>query len=77
MAAGLIMLAHRSGGPMMDIIDEAQESRTGYLAETAEEYANAITQIINTPEDELNKIRKAARLVSIGHILLFFTIVIF
>lgn len=61
MAAGLVMLAHRSGGPLMDIIVDVKESRTGFLAETAEEYANAIIQIINTPADDLNKIRKAAR----------------
>jgi len=37
MAAGLITIAHDSGGPKMDII---QPGMTGYLANTAEEYTN-------------------------------------
>jgi len=32
MAAGLVTLAHRSGGPLMDIIVEEENSRTGFLA---------------------------------------------
>ncbi|KAG8282976.1 asparagine-linked glycosylation protein [Homalodisca vitripennis] len=61
MAAGLVMLAHRSGGPKLDIVEEEESSRTGFLAETAEEYADVIVRIINTPSNELDNIRKAAR----------------
>ena len=32
MAAGLITIAHRSGGPLMDIIVEDPNIRNGYLA---------------------------------------------
>jgi hypothetical protein len=32
MAAGLVTLAHRSGGPMMDIVVEEESSRNGFLA---------------------------------------------
>uniref|UniRef100_A0A1B6ENG8 GDP-Man:Man(3)GlcNAc(2)-PP-Dol alpha-1,2-mannosyltransferase n=1 Tax=Cuerna arida TaxID=1464854 RepID=A0A1B6ENG8_9HEMI len=61
MAAGLVMLAHRSGGPKLDIVEEQESCRTGFLAETAEEYADVIVRIINTPSNELDNIRKAAR----------------
>ena len=33
MAAGLITIAHRSGGPLMDIIVEDPNIRNGYLAD--------------------------------------------
>lgn len=61
MAAGLIMLSHRSGGPKMDIIDEREETRTGYLAETAEEYAETIVKILNTSQDQLHVLRRHSR----------------
>jgi hypothetical protein len=32
MAAGLVTLAHRSGGPLMDIVVEEESSRNGFLA---------------------------------------------
>mmetsp|Transcript_30798 Transcript_30798/g.35410 ORF Transcript_30798/g.35410 Transcript_30798/m.35410 type:complete len:533 (-) Transcript_30798:52-1650(-) len=44
MAAGLITVAHNSGGPKSDII---KENETGYLASTKEEYANALYKILN------------------------------
>uniref|UniRef100_A0A1B6CFA8 GDP-Man:Man(3)GlcNAc(2)-PP-Dol alpha-1,2-mannosyltransferase n=1 Tax=Clastoptera arizonana TaxID=38151 RepID=A0A1B6CFA8_9HEMI len=62
MAAGLIMVAHRSGGPKLDIVDETEQARTGYLAETDIEYAQAFLKIVQSSEDDLNRIRKAARL---------------
>ena len=47
LAAGLITLAHRSGGPLMDIVVESpEESRNGYLAAGEEEYAEAIIEIV-------------------------------
>jgi len=62
MAAGLIMLAHRSGGPKMDIVRDSDPDRTGFLAESAEEFADAIVRIIQTPEQQLVEIREAARI---------------
>lgn len=61
MAAGLIMVANRSGGPMMDIVEIAAGSQTGFLAANAQEYAECIADILyNTPEEN-EKIRTAAR----------------
>ena len=44
MAAGLITIAHNSGGPKADIIVAYGEEKlpTGYLASTEDEYANAM-----------------------------------
>ncbi|XP_054275693.1 GDP-Man:Man(3)GlcNAc(2)-PP-Dol alpha-1,2-mannosyltransferase-like [Macrosteles quadrilineatus] len=61
MAAGLIMLAHKSGGPKMDIVNDCENDRTGFLAETAEEFADAIVQIVQMPKEQLDKIRKSSR----------------
>lgn len=43
MAAGLLVIAHNSGGPQSDIVDPG---RSGFLAVTAEEYAAAIHQAL-------------------------------
>jgi alpha-1,2-mannosyltransferase len=61
MAAGLLMIANRSGGPKMDIIETAEASRTGYLADDPEDYAKAILTVLYNTKDENNKIRNAAR----------------
>ena len=51
MAAGLMTIAHRSGGPLMDIVVEDPGSRNGFLAITAQEYAAHIAFIINMTEE--------------------------
>lgn len=61
MAAGLIMIAHKSGGPMLDIIEESDTSRNGFLASNEDEYARAIAVILLLSEDNRNRIRDAAR----------------
>lgn len=61
MAAGLIMVAHRSGGPRMDIIEMSTGSQTGFLADEAEDYARCIAKILYSKKEENNKIRAAAR----------------
>lgn len=61
MAAGLITVAHRSGGPLADIIETAQGSRTGFLAAEADEYARAILEVIALCPDERKRIVEAAR----------------
>eukprot|EP00520_Triparma_pacifica_P010046 CAMPEP_0118635676 /NCGR_PEP_ID=MMETSP0785-20121206/2202_1 /TAXON_ID=91992 /ORGANISM="Bolidomonas pacifica, Strain CCMP 1866" /LENGTH=407 /DNA_ID=CAMNT_0006526723 /DNA_START=89 /DNA_END=1309 /DNA_ORIENTATION=- len=58
MAAGLITIAHNSGGPKADIIKPGVD---GYLADSVETYANALKEIFETPEPELQKMRQAAR----------------
>ena len=51
MAAGLLTIAHRSGGPLMDIITEETGSRNGFLAVTPQEYAAHIAFIISMSEE--------------------------
>lgn len=60
MAAGCIALAHRSGGVALDIIKSPD---LGFLAETAEEYAECMTTIMNwksTDDERVHRIRKSA-----------------
>lgn len=61
MAAGLIMIANRSGGPLMDIIETSRGSQTGFLAVDAIDYASCIATILYTRRDELDAIRARAR----------------
>lgn len=61
MAAGLIMIANRSGGPLMDIIETSEGSQTGFLAVDAVEYAKCIATILYNTKEQNNTIRKAAR----------------
>ncbi|XP_011493959.1 PREDICTED: GDP-Man:Man(3)GlcNAc(2)-PP-Dol alpha-1,2-mannosyltransferase isoform X1 [Ceratosolen solmsi marchali] len=61
MAAGLIMVAHASGGPKADIIETQTGSRNGFLANEAEEYAQIIACIIKMTTNEKDIIRNAAR----------------
>lgn len=61
MAAGLIMVAHRSGGPQMDIIIEEEGSRNGFLAADENEFAIAIVKILRMSPRDRRTIREAAR----------------
>lgn len=61
MAAGLVMVAHRSGGPLLDIIETSEGSRLGFLAQTPEEFAHFIKWILETREEEINELRERAR----------------
>lgn len=61
MAAGLIMVAHCSGGPRADIIETQAGSQNGFLAQDAEEYARILAYIINMTANEKDIIRNAAR----------------
>lgn len=61
MAAGLIMVANRSGGPLMDIIETSEGSQTGYLAVDAIEYAECILTILYNTKEQNETIRNAAR----------------
>ncbi|KAA8534051.1 hypothetical protein F0562_031568 [Nyssa sinensis] len=62
MAAGAIPIAHNSAGPKMDIVLEEDGQQTGFLAQTMEEYADAILEIIRMPETERLKMAAAARI---------------
>lgn len=61
MAAGILMIAHRSGGPRMDIIETSEGSQTGYLASEPEEYAKCIATILYSTKENAERIRNAAR----------------
>lgn len=65
MAAGLITIAHKSGGPQSDIVVPlADGSLTGYLAATPEEYAEIIVDVLSKSEKENESIRNSARVKS-------------
>lgn len=65
MAAGVIPIAHNSGGPQADIVvdveTEAGPQRTGYLAATLEEYCRAITTVLEMDQRDRLKIAAAAQ----------------
>ncbi|QQP38619.1 GDPMan:Man(3)GlcNAc(2)PPDol alpha-1_2-mannosyltransferase-like, partial [Caligus rogercresseyi] len=61
LAAGLITLAHRSGGPLMDIVIEDDTSRNGFLAIHEKEYASAIAFILDLNDETRDHIRDRAR----------------
>ncbi|KAJ8972652.1 hypothetical protein NQ317_008238 [Molorchus minor] len=61
MAAGLIMVAHRSGGPLLDIIETSEGSRLGFLAQSPQEFAFIIKYILELSDEEVNEIRERAR----------------
>ena len=49
-------IAHRSGGPLMDIVVEDSGARNGFLAITSQEYAAHIAFIINMTEEVTRRI---------------------
>jgi alpha-1,2-mannosyltransferase len=58
-AAGLIPVAHRSGGVQMDIILDGE---SGLLADDAEEYAKQLhVALVATPPGKIERMREAAR----------------
>ena len=57
MSSGLLTVAHNSGGPRSDII---APGKTGFLATTPEEYADALAQAMEMPQDEAEKMRERA-----------------
>jgi alpha-1,2-mannosyltransferase len=61
-ASGVIPIAHKSGGPLMDIVLPRNDQPTGYLAQTAEEYADFIEQIFQKSPNEREAIQLNARL---------------
>lgn len=61
MAAGAIALAHKSGGPLMDIVTPFQGQKTGFLASDEASYAAALREIFSLSEEERLRMAKAAR----------------
>ena len=59
LAAGLITVAHNSGGPKLDIIDDGV---TGFLAnDSDEEFSQILYKIINLSQNDINMIRLKSR----------------
>lgn len=48
----VIALAHDSAGPQGDIVVPYEGKTTGFLANTAEQYADALCGIVSLPEHE-------------------------
>ncbi|KAF9335904.1 asparagine-linked glycosylation protein [Podila minutissima] len=61
MAAGLIPVAHNSGGPKMDIVRPFNNAPTGYLATTAQEFAEALEKVLVADESSLLDMQLRAR----------------
>lgn len=61
MAAGIITVAHKSAGPLMDIIGGCDEP-VGYLADTVDEYAFFVKHgLIKFDSGEHQKLRNKSR----------------
>lgn len=61
MAAGKVVLAHKSGGPKLDIVVPFEGGKTGFLADNEDSYAEAIEQILALPPATRLQIRRNAR----------------
>jgi alpha-1,2-mannosyltransferase len=63
-AAGVATIAHKSGGPQSDIVVPHNGEQTGWLAASAEEYADCMAEILDMATSKprrLEAIVKAAR----------------
>ena len=58
MAAGLIVVAHNSGGPKKDIIKDGEN---GFLATEASDFCEKLNRISRMSEEERLKMRTQAR----------------
>ncbi|XP_024866684.1 GDP-Man:Man(3)GlcNAc(2)-PP-Dol alpha-1,2-mannosyltransferase isoform X2 [Kryptolebias marmoratus] len=61
MAAGTIVLAHKSGGPKLDIVVPHEGRQTGFLADSEDSYAAAMETILALSPSARLEIRLAAR----------------
>ncbi|OEL36230.1 GDP-Man:Man(3)GlcNAc(2)-PP-Dol alpha-1,2-mannosyltransferase [Dichanthelium oligosanthes] len=61
MAAGAIPIAHKSAGPMMDIVLDEDGHQTGFLASEKEEFADAIIKVLRMSEQERQDMAAASR----------------
>merc|ERR1719259_1286444 len=60
-AAGLITVAHDSGGPKLDIVTPHEGEPTGLLAATAPQYAAALRSALTLSADQRGAMQSAAR----------------
>nr|XP_020477227.1 GDP-Man:Man(3)GlcNAc(2)-PP-Dol alpha-1,2-mannosyltransferase-like [Monopterus albus] len=61
MAAGTIILAHKSGGPKLDIVVPYEGGQTGFLADSEDSYAAAMETILALSPSARLEIRQNAR----------------
>lgn len=63
MAAGVITIAHRSGGPLEDIVIDCDDAkrRVGYLAASESEYARCLSLAFGLSTGEVEALRRRAR----------------
>ncbi|XP_049609892.1 GDP-Man:Man(3)GlcNAc(2)-PP-Dol alpha-1,2-mannosyltransferase [Syngnathus scovelli] len=61
MAAGKVILAHKSGGPKLDIVVPFEGGQTGFLADDEDSYAKAMEEILNMAPANRLQIRRNAR----------------
>ncbi|XP_008299940.1 GDP-Man:Man(3)GlcNAc(2)-PP-Dol alpha-1,2-mannosyltransferase [Stegastes partitus] len=61
MAAGKVIVAHKSGGPKLDIVVPFEGGQTGFLAYDEDSYAEAIERILTLPPASRLQIRRNAR----------------
>ncbi|CAG8481617.1 220_t:CDS:10 [Racocetra persica] len=67
MAAGIITVAHNSGGPKMDIVISYNGQKTGFLANDPETFATELFNVFSLPDDEFKNIQINAREHAIIH----------
>ena len=62
MAAGMVMIAHDSGGPQKDIMVPLQDGRiVGYVAASVEEYADRLADALSLSVSDARGVRLSAR----------------
>lgn len=61
MAAGTVILAHKSGGPKLDIVVPHEGGPTGFLADDEDSYADAMATILGMAPSARLEIRRNAR----------------
>jgi alpha-1,2-mannosyltransferase len=66
MASGLIPVANRSGGPLMDIIVDWNEHPVGFLADTAASYAACFAKIFRMSEHDRCQMQESARQAAVS-----------
>ncbi|KAF0534772.1 glycosyltransferase family 4 protein [Gigaspora margarita] len=67
MAAGIITVAHNSGGPKMDIVISHNGQRTGFLANDSETFASELSKAFSLSDAESRNIQINAREHAVIH----------
>lgn len=60
-AAGMVTVAHDSGGPKMDIVVPLDDCPTGLLASDEETYAASLYEALTMPDEKRKRLQEAAR----------------